>query len=598
MCHTGQAGRRGLATLASHHHLAGYGAQLKPGVNMADSGPGALPRRASMPELRETEKAVLGAVLLTATWCKDLKADLFFHPLNREIFERLKARNAEGRGLDLTSVLSEAWPGETVAYICALPNACPSPEALPFWLRELREARHQRALYTWASEVKAMVDSRDWAGLAYLKAHGPVDDTDTESDSGEAQPAIPESTLPDPVVRRTISKMKKQGAHARTMATEVLRSDPRWKGKIWFDTFQRQIMSGNTPWRDSDNQRVSEWLSRTYRIEIPGLSVDPLVRMIAEDAQKDALMEYLRGLVWDGTPRIHNWLQWGMGVVDSPINCWIGEAWLVQAVARALDPGCQADATLVFLGTQGEGKTSVFRALAGPFGSESKIDIGNTPRCYQQIAGKWLYELGEMAHFLGGRGTTEDAKTFLSAKRDDYIPLHAKYQVSVARRCVFVGSTNRPEILRDPTGARRFWPVEAGVASQIDAPTVAMLRDQIWAEAVVRYDSKFEWWLPRERWPELKEVQADYQAGDSWSDKIVEWLEMPEVRNSEDPITSRRLLTGAIGKDLDKCTKADEMRIGDIMAALGWRHKAVWNKLLARKVNGYEKALDKGLVKA
>jgi predicted P-loop ATPase len=551
---------------------------------------GAMPQRAAAPELYETERAVLGAVLLTAEMPKSLKVDLFYHPRHKEIFDALKARQADGRGLDLVSVSSDPWPGEMIAYLCALPGACPSPEALPHWIKELREVKYQRALYNWAKEVKVLAESRDWAGLAYLSAHRPEVEID---DQGGDVPAVPESTQPDPVVRKTISGLKKRGTHARTLATEVLRNDPRWKDKIWFDTFKRQIMSGSTQWRDSDSQRLSDWLSRTYRIEIPGQALDPVVRMIAEDGQKDALIEYLRSVTWDGVPRIENWLQWGMGVVDTPINRWIGQAWLVQAVARGLDPGCQADATLVFLGTQGEGKTSVFRALAGPFGSESKIDIGNVPRCYQQIAGVWLYELGEMAHFLGGRGTTEDAKTFLSSKRDDYIPLHAKYQVSVSRRCAFVGSTNRPEILRDPTGARRFWPVEAGVESQIDAGLIAELRDQLWAEAVACYDQKFEWWLPRERWPELKEVQADYQASDAWADKVVEWLDTPEILNTDTPITSRRVLTGAIGKDLDKCTKADEMRVGDIMASLGWRHKAVWNKVLQRKVNGYEKVVSK-----
>jgi hypothetical protein len=29
------------------------------------------------------------------------------------------------------------------------------------------------------------------------------------------------------------------------------------------------------------------------------------------------------------------------------------------------------------------------------------------------------------------------------------------------------------------------------------------------------------------------------------------------------------------------------MRIGDIMARLGWRHKAVWSRALRKTVNGY-----------
>ena len=83
----------------------------------------------------------------------------------------------------------------------------------------------------------------------------------------------------------------------------------------------------------------------------------------------------------------------------------------------------------------------------------------------------------------------------------------------------------------------------------------------------------------------------DYRASDSWEDRIQEWLADPEVKANEEPVTSRRILVGAIGKKLDQITKADEMRCGDIMAALGWRHKAVWNGALKKKINAFvEKA--------
>ena len=335
-----------------------------------------------------------------------------------------------------------------------------------------------------------------------------------------------------------------------------------------------------------------------YRVEISAESLRPICATISDDHSYDPLVGYLRGLVWDGTERIDTWLQWGMGASVTPINRWIGQAWLVQAAARALRPGCQADAVLVLMGEQGEGKTSTLRELVGEFWSESRIDIGSVPRCYQQLASAWVHELGEMSAFLGSRVDQNEAKTFLTAPTDRFIPLYGRAPVTWARRCVFVGTTNRPEFLRDPTGARRFWPVEVGRTSPVQRDLVVAARNQLWAEAVHRLESGAEWWLPRERWPELREVQQDYQLSDAWSDAVERWIAahaqitvtgaaLRVLCVGGEPIISKTLLTAAIGKRLEQITRADEMRLSDIMERLGYRSRKVWSPASNRQVHGF-----------
>jgi predicted P-loop ATPase len=41
-------------------------------------------------------------------------------------------------------------------------------------------------------------------------------------------------------------------------------------------------------------------------------------------------------------------------VEDGALVRAIGRRWLIQAVARAMQPGCQADAVLVLIGEQGQ----------------------------------------------------------------------------------------------------------------------------------------------------------------------------------------------------------------------------------------------------
>lgn len=65
--------------------------------------------------------------------------------------------------------------------------------------------------------------------------------------------------------------------------------------------------------------------------------------------------------------------------------------------------------------------------------------------------------------------------------------------------------------MRDPTGGRRFWPVTVtdvgkSEADKLDESTV----DQIWAEAVVRYESGENWYLDAETEAIAKRVQEEH----------------------------------------------------------------------------------------
>ena len=76
--------------------------------------------------------------------------------------------------------------------------------------------------------------------------------------------------------------------------------------------------------------------------------------------------------------------------------------------------------------------------------------------------------------------------------------------------------------LKDPTGGRRFWPVTCG---PIDLDALVRDRDQLWAEALVRFRSGHAWWLET---PELQALAAAEQDArfevDAWGEKVSDWL--------------------------------------------------------------------------
>ncbi|MBE0580146.1 VapE domain-containing protein [Devosia sp.] len=100
----------------------------------------------------------------------------------------------------------------------------------------------------------------------------------------------------------------------------------------------------------------------------------------------------------------------------------------------------------------------------------------------------WIIELGELESLK--TTTVETMNGFLTCRVDRYRPPYGTCAVNVPRQCVFSGTTN--SYLRDPTGARRIWPV---AVTKSDVERLSADRDQIWAEAVHLYRSHHKWWL-------------------------------------------------------------------------------------------------------
>src|SRR5690606_27399889 len=79
----------------------------------------------------------------------------------------------------------------------------------------------------------------------------------------------------------------------------------------------------------------------------------------------------------------------------------------------------------------------------------------------EMIQGVWLNEVGELTGM--SRSEANAVKQFLSRTEDIYREPFGRRTKAFPRRCVFFGTTNDAEFLKDRTGNRRFWPVDVGV---------------------------------------------------------------------------------------------------------------------------------------
>ena len=189
------------------------------------------------------------------------------------------------------------------------------------------------------------------------------------------------------------------------------------------------------------------------------------------------MRDYLKSLKWDSEPRIERWLIDYLGVGDSEFAWAVGKRWLISAVARIFQPGCQADHTLLLEGDQGIKKSTALRVLTGADWFTDHISDLDSKDSRIDLHGKWIVELGELSAIR--RSLTERVKSFLTATSDHFRPPYGRSAIDVKRQNVFAGSVNDENPFTDETGDRRFWPVRCGT---IFTDKIAEHRDQIWAE--------------------------------------------------------------------------------------------------------------------
>lgn len=292
----------------------------------------------------------------------------------------------------------------------------------------------------------------------------------------------------------------------------ILDHDPRVKGAIRYNDFSSRLeVCGKAPWRrdtgtgnwsDADEAGLNIWLETSYGIRKPAVVRDVLLDMKAAH-HYHPIREYLDGLTWDGVKRADTLLIDFLAAEDTAYTRTVTRKMLLAAVARIYNPGAKFDSMLVLVGGQGIGKSYFIRQLGDPWSSDSVIDIKGR-ESFEQLQGAWIIEFGELAALK--RNEVEQVKFYISKQIDSYRPAYGHSKEDYPRQCVFFGSTNTHEFLRDTTGNRRFWPVDvAGNKDRLFTEFTSSYRAQVWAEIA-------EAWKKGEKDLHLgKELEAEAQ---------------------------------------------------------------------------------------
>ena len=399
-----------------------------------------------------------------------------------------------------------------------------------------------------------------------------------------------------------------KGKPASTDANMVLffESHPAWTGTFGYNTRTNRPVYLHKPPLDfvnghnleldltRDKSWISLWLQDKAQMggRITASDIQSAVIAVAHRTAFDPLEQLLTQLrgTWDGTPRLDTIFQ---RVAGTPDNAWVrlvSPLWFKSLVARILYPGCQCDTMLILEGETGFKKSSFFRTLLPDpsFFSDTLNRIHLDVESIRLLhSGPAIFEIGELSGLR--KQEVEEVKAFISAPQDDLRPLYENYR-KTPRRCIFVGTTNRDDYLRDETGGRRFWPLK--VLQQIDIALVQHERAQWFAETLHRVEAGERWWINSTYEQSLATVEQDARfEEDIWFHPIATWLapenrtkgtaapvttgtqqmaEMLDKKRAGDFVTTKQIAENALSIEMKNARSAEGARINRIVRKLNW----------------------------
>lgn len=381
---------------------------------------------------------------------------------------------------------------------------------------------------------------------------------------------------------------------------ELFLTNDVWKDVLAYDAFgNTEVIKKPLPWREkerpnrtyepwlaADDKRLQHWFAKKYNIN----SAKTIQNAFTEVVHRNTfhpIKDYIESTEWDKVERAECLFINYLGAEDTHYVRQVTKKILLAAVYRLYVPGCKFDEMLVLVGPQGAGKSSLLAKLGREWFSDSLRTFENKEAGEHLQAG-WIFEIGELSALK--KSEVEEVKAFLSKTEDRYRVAYDRQVSDFPRKCIFFGTTNTRDFLRDATGNRRFWPVDIekdrAKYNHWEHLTDEVV-SQIWAEVLTWFKAGETLQLDNEARLEAEKQQTSHMESDSREGIIQEWLDTPiedEMGNSTDDLRDRvcvaQIWVECFGKKRGDLKPWESKEIMDILRRIpGWGERKGKSKI-------------------
>jgi putative DNA primase/helicase len=352
--------------------------------------------------------------------------------------------------------------------------------------------------------------------------------------------------------------------------TKIWLSLQKPEGYVQYDRFRQAILLDGDPLSDQNVIDLAMEIEASMQTPWSQEHVRSALAHLAHQREFSSLVRWLESLQWDDTERIDKFFPDHYESEENEYSRECSRVFFLSAVARAFEPGCQADIMPVLIGPQGVGKSTGMAALC-PNSDWFSDDLGSdlfVGKAAEGLQGKWIFEFGEFARI--NRATLDIVKSFISRRVDHYRPPYGRMAQDFPRTCIFVGTTDTDQPLHDIEN-RRFLPLKV---LQANIPKIQSVRDQLWAEAVRRYKDGEKWYVTCPHLiAEIRSHLESARSEDAWEIILREKL---EGRDQTTLVEAAQLLglwddRGTVV--VNKLGKSEQTRIGTALVAIGFRRE-------------------------
>lgn len=320
----------------------------------------------------------------------------------------------------------------------------------------------------------------------------------------------------------------------------IFANDPDIKEMVARNSFTQRIEVFRLPnwrfedetsqqWTDDDDSELRAYFSMEYGLKF---NKEDLAEIVTRESRKNAyhpVKTFIERKDWDGVERVESVFIDYLGAEDSHYIRQVTRKWLVAGVTRIYEAGIKFDEMPVLYGKQGAGKSYIADRLAVGKWFKDDIDSFEGKDAKVGLQKAWIVEIAELSAM--NKTVIEQTKKFLATRVDDFRPPYARQNIEAPRHCVFIGTTNKYDFLKDTTGNRRFLPVAVDASKRIKSPFSDELSDevvqQIWAEAYHYYKQDEGMKLDAEAEKVAAQMQESHTEDDPLVGEIEDFLNRP-----------------------------------------------------------------------